>query len=129
MCCLHNMGVLRDRVVSPLPNPLTWKTGGSHFVGPLPFDLSGLGGPTRRRSSRRHSWGSPRHSSPPTTTRWRSFEDVLHTVLYIHFLSTDKENLFNSQELLLVGDYFLYSCHLNVGSRGDVRCQSLLGNR
>ena len=74
---------------------------GSRLVGPLPFDLFGLGGPTRRRSSRRHSSrGSPRHSSPPTTTRWRSFEDVLLTVLYIHFLSTDKENLFNSQELL-----------------------------
>ena len=57
-CRFRNMGVLRDRVVSPVPNPLTWRTGGSCFVGPLPFDLFGLGGPTRRLSSRRHnSWG------------------------------------------------------------------------
>ena len=123
------MGVLRDRVVSPVPNPLTWKTGESRFVGPLPFDLSGLGGPTRRRSSRRHSSRGLRGTQARRPRQGGDPSRMFSTVLYIHFLSTDKENLFNSQELLLVGDYFLYSCHLNVGSRGDVRCQSLLGNR
>ena len=54
-CRFRNMGVLRDRLVSPLPNSLTWRTGGSCFVAPLSLDLFSLGGPTRRRSSRRHS--------------------------------------------------------------------------
>ena len=45
-------------LLAAVPNPLTWRTGGSCFVGPLPFDLFGFGGPTRRLSSRRHnSWG------------------------------------------------------------------------
>ena len=68
------MGVLRDRVVIPVPNPLNWRTGGSRFVGPLPFDLSGLGGPTRRRCSRWHSFRGlrgtqarrPRHGGDPS---------------------------------------------------------------
>ena len=51
LCCFHNMGVLWDRVVSPVPNPSTWRTSGSCLIRPLPFDLSSLGGPTRRWSS------------------------------------------------------------------------------
>ena len=54
-CRFRNVGVLRNRVVSPVPKPLAWRTGGSRFVGPLPFNLSVLGGPTTRLSSRRHS--------------------------------------------------------------------------
>ena len=64
LCCVarraaffhfRNMGVLQDRVVSPVPNPLIWRTSGLHFIRPLPFDLSGLDSPTRRQTSRQHS--------------------------------------------------------------------------
>ena len=73
-CRFRNMGILRDRVVIPVPNPLTWRTGGSRFVGPLPFDLSCFGGPTRRRCSRWHSFRGlrgtqarrPRHGGDPS---------------------------------------------------------------
>ena len=73
-CRFRNIGVLRDRVVIPVPNPLTWRTDGSRFVGPLAFNLSGLGGPTRRRSSRWHSFRGlqgtqarrPRHGGDPS---------------------------------------------------------------
>ena len=29
LCCFCNMGVLWDRVVSPVPNPPTWRASGS----------------------------------------------------------------------------------------------------
>jgi hypothetical protein len=35
------------QVVSLMPQPPTWRTSGLLFVWSLPFDLSGLGGPTR----------------------------------------------------------------------------------
>ena len=37
---------------------------GLNLVWSLSFDLSGLGGPTRSISSRRHNSGSLRHASP-----------------------------------------------------------------
>ena len=56
LCCFCNMGVLWDRVVSPVPNPPTWRASGSWLIRPLPFDLSSLGGPTRRWRSRWQSF-------------------------------------------------------------------------
>ena len=38
---------------------------------------------------------------------------ILHSSLNVSYVA-DKENLFTNQELYLVGDHFLYSCHLNV---------------
>ena len=38
---------LHDRVVSPMQNPQTWRTGRLLFVWPLTSDLSGIDVPTR----------------------------------------------------------------------------------
>ena len=51
-CKLHvavsvTKGFLHDRVVNPVQNPQTWRTGGLFFVWPLTFDLSGMGAPNR----------------------------------------------------------------------------------
>ena len=40
-----NGQVLWELVISPPPNPPTWRARGSLFVWSLPFDLFGMGGP------------------------------------------------------------------------------------
>ena len=52
---------------------------------------------------------------------------IFSILFSIHFLRCCKENLSNNPELSLLGDPFLYSCHLNVWFRGDkqIGCQSL----
>ena len=42
---------LWDWVVSPVPNPQTWRANGSLFVRPLPFDLSGFWCPSQETKS------------------------------------------------------------------------------
>jgi len=51
-CKLHvavsiTKAFLHDRVVNPVQNPQTWRTGRLLFVWPLTFDLSGMGDPNR----------------------------------------------------------------------------------
>ena len=44
---------------------------------------------------------------------------IFSTLFSIHFLGSNKENLWNHQRALWVADHFLYSCDLNLLFRGD----------
>jgi hypothetical protein len=61
----RNSRFVRGGIVAPRPT-LSLENQGLYFVWPLPFDLSGIHGPTRSLRSRQHSspghWGA--HTSP-----------------------------------------------------------------